>query len=61
MKPSLLFSFLSSLASEDLHSELILSSPQLVLCRVAAVKRFPMHPHSADYIFSGPLGLLGSF
>ena len=39
-----------------LHSELILSSLQLVLCRVAAV---PVHHHSADYIFSGPFGIIG--
>ena len=32
-----------------------------MLCRVAAVKHIPVHHHSADYIFSGPLGLLGSF
>ena len=42
-------------------SKLILSSLQLVLGRVAAVKCFPVHHHSADYIFSGPLGSLGSF
>ena len=28
-----------------------LSSLQLVLCRVVAVKRLPVHHHSADYIF----------
>ena len=44
----------------DLHSDLILSSLQLVECRVAAVKRLPVHHHSADHIFSGPLGPLGS-
>ena len=32
-----------------------------MLCRVAAVKRLPVHHHSADYILSGPLGSLGSF
>ena len=48
------------LLQEVLHSELILSSLQLLLCRVVAVKRLPVH-HSADYIFSGPLGSLGSF
>ena len=37
---------------KDLHSELILSSLQLMLCRVAAVERLPVHNHSADYIFS---------
>ena len=26
-----------------------------MLCRVAAVKRLPIHHHSADYIFAGPL------
>ena len=49
-----------SLLPKDLHSELILSSLQLVLCHVAAVKRLPVHYHSADYIFSGPLGSLDS-
>ena len=29
---------------------------QLVLCRVAAVKRPTVHHHSADYIFSDPFG-----
>ena len=38
-----------------------LSLLQLVLCRVAAVKRLPVHHHSADYIVSGPLGSLRSF
>ena len=32
-----------------------------MLCSVAAVKRLPIHHHSAEYIFSGPLGSLGSF
>ena len=50
-----------SLLSKDLHSELILSSLQLVLFSVAAVKRVPVHYHSTDYIFSGPLGPLGSY
>ena len=36
---------------EALHSELILSSLQLVLCSGAAVKRLLIHHHSADYIF----------
>ena len=40
-----------SLLPEDLHSELNLSLLQLVLCRVAAVKRLPIHQYSADYIF----------
>ena len=43
-----------------LHSEFILPSLQLVCC-VAAVKRLPEHHPSADYIFSGHLGSLGSF
>ena len=30
---------------------LILSSLQLVLCRVAAVKRLPLRHHNADYSF----------
>ena len=36
---------MSSLLSEDLHLELILSL-KLVLCRVAAVQRLPVHHHS---------------
>ena len=44
-------SLMCSLLPEDLYSELILSSLQLLLCRVAAVKRLPVHHHSADYIF----------
>ena len=51
-------SLMCSLLPEDLHSELNLSSLQLVLCREAAVKRLPVHHHSAYYILSG---LLGSF
>ena len=47
-------SLMCSLLSKDLHLELILSSLQL-LCRVSAVKRLPVHHHSADYIFSCPL------
>ena len=54
-------SLMCSSLSEDLHSKLILSSLQLVLCRVAAVKRLPVHHHSADYMFSGPLESFGSF
>ena len=42
---------MSSLLPEDLHSQLILSSLQLVLCRVAVVKRLPIRHHGADYIF----------
>ena len=53
-------SLMCSLFPEDLHSELILSSLQLVLCGVAAVKCLSVHHHS-DYIFSGPLGSLDSF
>ena len=53
-------SLMCSLLSEDLHSELILSSLQLALCNVAAVKRHPEHHYSADYIFSGPFGSFGS-
>ena len=54
-------SLMCTLFPEDLHTELILSSLQLVLCHVAAVKRLPAHRHSADYIFSGLSGSLGSF
>ena len=60
-KSVIFVSSMCSLLPEDLHSDLILSSLQLVLCRVAAVKHLPVHHHSADYIFSGPLGSLGSF
>ena len=34
-----------------LHSEPNLSSLQLTLFRVAAVKHLPIHHHSVDYIF----------
>ena len=44
-------SLICSLFPGDLYSELFLSSMQLVLCRVAAVKRLPVHHHSAGYIF----------
>ena len=30
-------------------------------CRMATLKRHPAHHHSADYIFSGPLGSFGPF
>ena len=40
-EPAIFVSLTCPLLPEDLHSELILSSPQLVLCRVAAVKRLP--------------------
>ena len=45
-------SLICFLLPKDLHSELISSSLQLVLCRMAAVKRLPVHHHSADYVFS---------
>ena len=54
-------SLMCSFIPEDLHSEHILSSLQLGLFRVAVVKRLRVHHHSADYIYSGPLGSLGSF
>ena len=62
MKPSRLnfVSLMCSLLPKDLHSELILSSLQLVLCRVAAVKRLTVHHYSSDYIFSVLLGSFGS-
>ena len=47
-------SLVCSLLPEDLLSILILSSLPLALCHVAAVKRLPVHHHSAEYIFSGP-------
>ena len=34
---------------------------QQVLCRAAVVKRFAVHHHSVDCIFSGPMGSMGSF
>ena len=49
-------SLMCSLLPEDFHSELILPSLQLVVCRVVAVKSRTAHHHSADYIFSSPLG-----
>ena len=48
---AIFFSLMCSLLPEDLHSELILSSLKLVLCRVAAVKGLLVHHHSADNIF----------
>ena len=53
-------SLICSLLPEDLYSELILSSLQLGLCHVAAVKRLPVYPHNAYCILSGALGSLGS-
>ena len=47
------------LVPEDLHSEFLLSLLQLVLCSVAA-RTSHVHHHSAEYIFCGPLGSLGS-
>ena len=61
IESAIFVSSMCSLLPEDLHSEFFLSSLQLVLGRVAAVKRLPVHHHSADYIFSGPFGTLGSF
>ena len=54
-------SMMCSLLTVDLYSKFILSPLQLVLCLVAAVKRLPVHHHSAEYIFSGLLGSMGSF
>ena len=51
-------SLMCSVLPEDLHSKLILSLLQLVLCRVAAVKRLPVHHHSADYLFWS-FGIIG--
>ena len=53
-KSAIFISLMYSLLPKDLLSELILSSLQLVLCHMAAVKCLPVHHHSADYIFSGP-------
>ena len=51
-------SLVCSLRTEDLHSELILSSLQLVLCRVADVKRLPVHHHSTDSIIFMSFGII---
>ena len=50
VKPSLLFSFsfVQSLLPKYLTIQNLFL--QLMLCRVAAVKRLPVHHHSADYI-----------
>ena len=45
----ILASLVCSLHPEDFHSYFILSSLQLVMCRVAAIKRLPVNHHSADY------------
>ena len=50
-KFAILVSLVCSMLLKDLHSELILSSLQLVLCRMTEIKRFPVYHHSADYIF----------
>ena len=50
-------SLICSLLPEDLQSELILSSLQLALCRVSAVKCLPVHNHSANYVF-WPFGII---
>ena len=47
-------SLMCFLPREDLHSEVILSSLQLVLYREAAVKHLPIHHHSEGYIFLSP-------
>ena len=54
---AIFISLMCSLHPEDLHSDLISSSLQLVLFRVAAVHHLPVHRHSADYIFSRDLGI----
>ena len=58
---AIFLSLVCSLLPEDLHLELILSSLQLVLCPVAAVKCLSVHHHSTDDIFFGLFGSLGSF
>ena len=45
------FSLVYSLLLRALTYRNYLSSLQLVLCRMAAVKRLPVHHHTADYIF----------
>ena len=55
-------SLVCSLLPEDYHSELILSSLQLVFCLVAAVKSLPVHHHRAENKYNLVLlGSLGSF
>ena len=58
-EPAIFVSLMCSLLPKDLSSELILSSLQQVLCRVAAVKRLSVHHHSADYIFFRSFGIIG--
>ena len=58
-EPAIFLSLMCSLLPEDLHSELILSSLHLALCRVAFVECLPVHHHSAGYIFSCPFGITG--
>ena len=48
---SIFISSLCSLLPKDLTTQKSLSLLVLVLCRVAVVKRLPVHHHSADYIF----------
>ena len=55
---AIFLSLICALLPEDLHSQFILSSLQLVLCRVVAVKRLPVHHYSADYIFLS-FGIIG--
>ena len=50
-KFAILVSLVRSMLLKDLHSELILASLQLVLCRMTEIKRFSIYHHSADYIF----------
>ena len=47
---AIFISLIKSLLPKDLTNQ-NLSSLQLMLCRVAAVKRLPVHHDSADYIF----------
>ena len=58
LKSAIFVSFMCSFFPENLHSELILSSLQLVLYRLAAEKRLPVWHHSEGYIFSGPFGII---
>ena len=57
---SAMFGSCFSLHPVDLYSELILSSLQLLLCRVGTVKRLRVHDHNADYIFwsFGTIGII---
>ena len=51
IQSAIFVSLICFLLPENLLSEGILSSLQLVLCRLAAVKRLPVHHNNAGYFF----------